>query len=69
MPAMIQLMVNTQHGRRFDYASMELDLVTPLRITFKGPEYYRHPVMKKLFKQARAKAEKLQPLAQIPGST
>ncbi|MFV3038186.1 hypothetical protein ACNI5A_34195, partial [Klebsiella pneumoniae] len=55
-----------KHGRRFDYASMEL-ICDAIEDYLKGPEYYRHPVGEKLFKQARAKAEKLQPLAQIPG--
>lgn len=69
MPAMIQLMRDNliKHGRRFDYASMELTC-DAIEDYFKGPEYYRHPVGEKLFKQARAKAEKLQPLAQIPGA-
>ena len=68
MPAMIQLMRDNliKHGRRFDYASMEL-ICDAIEDYLKGPEYYRHPVGEKLFKQARAKAEKLQPLAQIPG--
>ena len=69
MPAMIQLMRDNliKHGRRFDYASMELTC-DAIEDYLKGPEYYCHPVGEKLFKQARAKAEKLQPLAQIPGA-
>ena len=69
MPAMIQLMRDNliKHGRRFDYASMELTC-DAIEDYLKGPDYYRHPVGEELFKQARSKAEKLQPLAQIPGA-
>lgn len=69
MDAMIQLMRDNliKHGRRFDYASMEL-ICDAIEDYLKGPDYYRHPVGEKLFQQARVKAEKLEPLQQIPGA-
>ena len=69
MDAMIQLMRDNliKHGRRFDYASMEL-ICDAIEDYLKGPDYYRHPVGEKLFQQARGKAEKLEPLQQIPGA-
>lgn len=56
-----------KHGRRFDYASMDL-ICDVIEDYLKGPDYYRYSVGEKLFQQARAKAEKLEPLQQIPSA-
>lgn len=67
MSAMIQLMRDNviNHGRRFDYASMELTC-DAIEDYLRGPDYYRRPVGEDLFRKARDKAERLTPLEEIP---
>lgn len=69
MQAMVDLMreMLVNHGRRFDYPSMEL-ICDAIEDYLKGPDYYRRPVGERLFKQAIAKAEKVRPLSEIPGA-
>lgn len=69
MQAMVDLMreMLVNHGRRFDYPSMEL-ICDAIEDYLRGPDYYRHPVGERLFKQAIAKAEKVRPLSEIPGA-
>lgn len=69
MQAMVDLMRDAvvKHGRRFDYPSMEL-VCDAIEDYLRGPDFYRHPVGERLFKQAAAKAEKVMPLSEIPGA-
>lgn len=69
MRAMVDLMRRAvvDHGRRFDYPSMEL-VCDAIEDYLRGPDFYRHPVGERLFMRAAAKAEKVRPLSEIPGA-